>query len=214
MNLALDLDGTLISCEPRQSAVLSAALTCWKANADLKKIWEMKREGVSTREALEKSGLESTLAQSVADDWRRMIEEPVWLELDSVLPGVTETLFAMREAGAQLWLLTARSRQEWVYQQLARLWLLPFFHSVSVLPISEPAQAKARILRRMCADAFFGDTEPDWRASTEAGVPFYAVSTGQRSATFLLGKGVIFIDTCLSDSWRSLALSLGRARAV
>src|ERR1700677_3718654 len=110
IRLALDLDGTLISCEPRQSPVLSAALIRRKANADLKKIWERKREGDSTREALKKSGMGATLAQSIAEDWRRMIEEPVWLALDSVLPGVRETLNAMRKAGTQLWLITARSR--------------------------------------------------------------------------------------------------------
>lgn len=212
--LALDLDGTLISCEPRQSAVLSAALVCRKANADLRKIWELKREGDSTRDALKKSGLKSTLAQSVADDWQRMIEEPVWLELDSVLPGVRETLDAMRAAGAQLWLMTARSRGEWAAQQLARLQLISSFHRVLIVSASEPIPAKAQALREMDADAFFGDTESDWGAARKAGVPFYAVSTGQRSARFLSAKGVEFIDRCLADSWRALALRSGRTHAV
>lgn len=203
MNLALDLDGTLVSCEPRQSAVLQAALVSCGARADLNKVWELKRDGASTEQALVQQGLCPELSRRIAESWRRMIEDPLWLALDSVLPGVMETLQEMRGVGARIWLLTARSRCEWVPQQLARLGLKPLFDQVVVVPAYQVAQAKAAVLREVLPVAFWGDTEADWRASTAAGVPFFSVGWGQRSAAFLIESGAEQVHCDLPGAWEA-----------
>jgi len=203
MNLALDLDGTLISCEPRQTAVLRAALVGNGANVNLNRIWEFKREGASTAVALKKSGLSLELAHRVANDWRRMIEEPFWLGMDTVLPGVLEMLNEVRKEGIHICLLTARSRREWVIQQLTRLGLLPWLDHIVVVSPQGAVKAKTLVLCELSAVAFFGDTESDWRASNAAGVPFYAVASGQRSTTFLTSfdAGQVHLD--LAAAWES-----------
>lgn len=210
MNLALDLDGTLISCEPRQSAVLRAALAQYGARADLNRVWELKREGASTREALAQLGLDQGLVRRVAVAWQLMIEDPVWLGMDSVLPGVLEALRAMRDVGASLWLLTARSRREWAKLQLTQLGLISSLDRIIVAPTHDAAVTKTSVLREMGAVAFFGDTESDWRASLEAVVPFYAVSTGQRSSKFLARVGVQPVHSDLTAAFKAFQSDAGR----
>ena len=203
MRLALDLDGTLITCEPRHSAVLQAALEAHRLRADLTRVWEMKRGGSSTEAALFAAGLSRVDARVVAGEWRRMIEEPGWLALDRVLPGVSETLEEMRRT-SRLTLLTARSRSEWLPQQLCRLNLARFFDSISVVSPKHAVEEKARRLKEDSVDAFFGDTESDLRAAALAGVTFCAVSSGQRDRNFLgqLSGAVVFEQ--LPEAWKNV----------
>jgi phosphoglycolate phosphatase-like HAD superfamily hydrolase len=207
MNVALDLDGTLISCEPRQSAVLRAALLRSGELVDLKRVWELKREGESTENALIKLGLKLESARKIACDWQRMIEDPFWLGLDTVLPGVKKVLQAMRKTGIQICLLTARSRAEWVPQQLSRLGLLSLLDNVIVVPAKESSKAKATVLTKASPAAFFGDTESDWQASLVAGVSFYGIATGQRSATFLKSNTAnVYCD--MEAAWNALQVAI------
>jgi phosphoglycolate phosphatase-like HAD superfamily hydrolase len=210
MNLALDLDGTLITCEPRQSAVLQAVLACRGAQADLTQIWELKSNGASTEQALVELGMESTLARGIAEDWRRFVEDPLWLGMDTVHGGVIAVLSEMREAGARLWLITARSRSEWVPQQLARLGISQWLDQVTVVPTHEAVSAKSEVLRKISAAGFFGDTESDWRASMAVETPFFAVATGQRNAAFLTRMGVELVHHDLRAAWDVFLGELGR----
>ncbi|MEY4386963.1 MAG: hypothetical protein RLY20_2246 [Verrucomicrobiota bacterium] len=203
MNIALDLDGTLISCEPRQTAVLQAALTNVRVQIDRSAIWPLKRNGASTEAALSELGVAPALAREVSLEWQRMVEQPAWLALDSVLPGVIEVLQMMRAAGARLWLLTARNRPEWVRQQLIQLGLAPLLDKVVVVPSNQASSAKAAVLREALAVAFFGDTESDWRAAVAAQVPFYALETGQRSAAFLATTDIKPVHADLMAAWNA-----------
>ncbi|MFN3409272.1 MAG: HAD family hydrolase [Limisphaerales bacterium] len=203
MIVALDLDGTLISCEPRQSAVLQAALTRVGHQAEPQEVWRHKRDGLSTERALIRCGLAPVAAHAVAEQWRGTIEEPFWLSLDRVLPGVEAALEAMRAAGARLCLLTARSRPEWLPQQLTRLGLAPVLHEMRVVPPETARADKANQLVALKVEIFFGDSESDWRAARDAGVPFVAVSSGQRSERFLRDQGIDRVCPGLWEAWNA-----------
>ena len=214
MNLVLDLDGTLITCEPRQLAVLQAALSPLGVRVDLTKVWELKRNGASTEQALVQLGETPALARQVSEAWRSVVEEPVWLGLDTVPGDIGEVLSNMRVAGARLWLLTSRSRSEWVPQQLARLGLSIYLHQVLVVKTRDAVLSKSEMLRNISPAAFFGDTESDWNASMSADIPFFAVATGQRSAAFLNGIGVGVVYCNLAAAWDAfLAESACKPRA-
>jgi phosphoglycolate phosphatase-like HAD superfamily hydrolase len=199
MTLALDLDGTLISCKPRQSAVLRAALVAGRQTADVDAVWELKRAGASTTLALQACGLPLLAATSVSDYWQTWVEEPCWLSLDVVLDGVDATLASWCDSGLDLMLLTARSRPEWVAMQLRHLDLSGFFSRVESVPPTSAVESKARILRNSGAHAFVGDTESDARAAQAAGVRFIGVATGQRSAEFLRRVGVVNLASALAE---------------
>ena len=207
MNLVLDLVGKLITCEARQTAVLGAALICCGAQIDLHQVWELKRAGTSTENAMVQLGLVPELARRVISCWRHSIEDPIWLGLDSVQTGVFDVLSDMKRVGGRVLLLTARSHPEWVSQQLARLGLLPMLDNVTVVTPSEAVQGKIAMLRAFSATAFFGDTELDWLASIRAEVPFFPVSWGQRSEEYLARAvvGVSLIHADLASAWKTFA---------
>jgi phosphoglycolate phosphatase-like HAD superfamily hydrolase len=204
VKVALDLDGTLITCEPRQSAVLAAALAACRQTVNVARVWEFKRVGASTERGLVAAGLSHESAQEVAREWRRMIEESEWLALDRVIPGVRETLENMREMSMRLTLLTARGRQEWVPQQLRRLDLARFFEMIAVVSPERASAEKADRLADGSIRAFFGDTESDWRAASQTGATFYAVATGQREKSFLAQKCGVRAYDDLAEAWSEL----------
>jgi phosphoglycolate phosphatase-like HAD superfamily hydrolase len=204
VKIALDLDGTLITCEPRQSAVLEAALKPRRLSVDTRRVWGLKRKGASTEDALVTVGLSRADAREVARDWRRMIEAPAWLALDQVIDGVYETLDEMCCMSAHLMLLTARSRREWLEQQLRHLRLSRFFRSVIVVSPERATQEKAQCLSEESVAAFIGDTESDMRAASSARVAFYAVETGQRDAAFLARASESAVYSDLASVWNKL----------
>jgi phosphoglycolate phosphatase-like HAD superfamily hydrolase len=211
---AFDLDGTLITCEPRQQAVLRSVLVaCGPVN--LAAVWDRKRSGLSTRDALVSQGLSQASADIAAERWRERIEDYFWLQLDECLPSVRQTLRTLSQANAKLLLLTARSRPEWVRPQLGRVRLAEFFDEVFVVPSLHAVSTKAAILMREKADYYFGDTESDMAAARKAKVPAFIVGTGQRSESFLLSAGADAVFASLEDAVTQTGFLTGRfARAL
>lgn len=193
---ALDLDGTLLSCEPRQVA-LAARLHARFAGAELdaQAFWAAKRAGAPTLEALTATGCNASVAEAVAAEWIRQIEHEEWLAHDTLLPGGIEAAAAIVAHGMQPVVVTARRDPEATLAQLAWLGLSDALATcVVVAPGEHVERRKAAALRRLRALAFVGDTETDAAAAAEAGVPFAAVCCGQRSREYLESRvgGTVF----------------------
>ena len=202
INIILDLDGTLITCESRQMSVLKAALSIHGISINLCDIWSMKRAGANTIKALTSYGFSSILAKSITDDWSRMIEQYSWLNLDSLIPGVSHVIAEMNKC-ARIKLLTARTRPEWVRPQLQKLNIYHFFDEIIIVKPSLQKQEKTFWLKQLAATAYFGDTENDALAGERAGVPVYLVSTGQRNASFMIQSGVNQPYESLIEAWNA-----------
>ena len=200
MKLAFDLDGTLINCEPRQSSVLRATMAGYGLKVDLKRVWELKRDGASTKGAIKQLGLDQEQARRVVEAWSMMVETPFWLGMDTVISGVRESLHKIRNTGAVLCLITARKRKEWVRPQLVNLGLIGYFDHIVVVPQDDVAKSKAKVLGELTADAYFGDTESDFSACQISGVPFYGLCSGQRCREFLVQTGASLIFSDLSEA--------------
>lgn len=183
--LVFDLDGTLVTCEQRQIAVLRALCCTRGLPIDYADHWRRKRDGDSTLAALVSAGVPALMAKEIADCWRRSVEEYQWQLLDVLHEDVLETLDAMRSAGVSVHLLTARSRPEWVVPSLKRLGLIDSFESIHVVCPSDASLRKAEWLRTLRADCFVGDSETDLAAAVRADVRFVAVARGQRTARYL-----------------------------
>lgn len=200
MNIAFDLDGTLISCAQRHSAVLQSICNALSLDCDTQKIWEYKRNGSSTEAALVKMGMTATLARQIAGKWKRIIEEPYWLSMDSLLVGGKESLKKLKEQCHHLYLLTARDREDLLMLQLAQLGIRDLFEQIHVVRPERAREQKAARLKAMAAQIFIGDTESDFQAAGMAEVVFYAVSTGQRSQPYLQTQGITNIFSTLQDA--------------
>jgi phosphoglycolate phosphatase-like HAD superfamily hydrolase len=165
------------------------------------KIWDLKRSGATTREALLEFTGHAAVSDQVAALWQQIVEDPFWLGMDTVLPGVDKTLVEMRASGSRLHLLTARSAAVWVPSQLARLGLDGLLDEIIVVSPSTAAASKADLLRKKKIRLFFGDTESDFRAATNASVHFFGVATGQRNKEFLNASGIPYVFDSLHEAW-------------
>ena len=75
------------------------------------------------------------------------------------------------------------------------------FDGVTAVPPAHAVSAKATALRRLSPAGFFGDSESDAQAAKSAAVPFFAVSTGQRTADFLADAGIRDVFDSLAAAW-------------
>lgn len=183
--LALDLDGTLISCAPRHQALMRQLCRADHLASDfIERYWQAKREGASNLQALRDLGHPAPAARAAA--WARDIEHWPWLGFDRLLPGVAEALERRRHSVV---VLTARREHYFLRQQLSRLGLERRIDALIVVPPEHAVIAKAEALRQLQPLAFIGDTESDAEAASAAGCRFLALSCGMRSAAFWRARG-------------------------
>lgn len=208
--LALDLDGTLLDCETRQVALTRALLAQRGLPAlEAAAFWRRKRAGASTVKALAAQYGDAPWLPDLAQAWLEAIEQPQWLALDPLLPGVTATLDALRAAGVTLRLLTARSNADGLHATLARLGLAQYFDQVAVVDPAHASAQKAAILAGWQPAAFIGDTESDLAAAQRSGVPFAAVGWGQRDPAWLAAHGSAICHDDLAAAVAHLRTQLG-----
>ena len=184
--VVFDLDGTLISCRPRQMAALRAVSRL--SSRDLSEIWMAKRDGMTTHAALLGAGIPAIETEEIIRQWVRIIESPYYLSYDRLLPGAAEALQICRCIGFRTVILTARKSLRGLMIQANAMRLNSMADQIfSVDPRDGPVH-KARELRRISAEAMIGDSEVDAQAAASAEVSFYPVSSGQRSEGFLRRK--------------------------
>jgi hypothetical protein len=102
MIIALDFDGTLVDCEARQMAVLSAVSLRQGISVDLNSVWKFKRSGLNTRDALISTGISTSRSVALQSAWLSEIENTGWLSLDQLFPGVRGVLGAWSRSGHAL----------------------------------------------------------------------------------------------------------------
>lgn len=188
--VAIDLDGTLITCAPRQIFLFAALARGHGYAPDLEKFWRLKRNGNSTHSSSMLAGLPEAVGIRVAAQWISLIETPFWLALDRCHPDSIETLIKLRAANYKLIVITARQHKHWLNAQLSRLRLDCLVDAVFVVDPRDAAGAKARLLREHSTICFIGDTETDAAAAGLARTRFVALDRGQRDAEFLRQRNV------------------------
>ncbi len=191
MLIGIDLDGTLITCKNRQTIVLNAVLKQHRVTSiDASLVWEMKREGNTTYDALIAQRVSPEICNKICSEWTRLIEEPQWLEFDRLFSDVLQALQKLKSNNRNaLILISARKFPHWAKPQIRKLGLDIFFDEVQFVSHCSISAKKAEILKEKQCFAFFGDSESDLEAARISGVDFFAVSTGQRSRDYLISVG-------------------------
>ncbi len=187
--IALDFDGTLVSCKQKQIYALHSAL---KLNSitytSFVKFWQLKRNGYSTMQALVKTGIGYEDSIKISRSWIHIVETEEACRNDFIFPGVIDSLTDLCSS-ADLMLLSARRNASILESQLLSMGIIDKFVTwETVLPTNGVSEAKALVLRYKGACCYVGDTESDFSASLLASIPFYAVSSGQRNRSFLQKK--------------------------
>ena len=211
---AFDLDGTLIDAETRQVAVAADALERLGApQLDQTRFWRRKRAGANTAEALRGLGYPADVAREAARLWSEQIEGDEWLALDRALDGARRVLGGVQAGGDRVVVITARRRQAGARFSVSAAGLEDLVDDLIVVVPDDAVAAKAEALSQCGASWFVGDTASDGHAAGVAGVPFAAVSTGQRSPAALRKQG---FEPCrsLSGAVRRLSGVSGSAPLV
>jgi phosphoglycolate phosphatase-like HAD superfamily hydrolase len=199
VTIAFDLDGTLITTGPKQSLLLCAVARRFGVEINAGEIWRRKREGMSNRSVLLDFGLDGALADAISNDWKSRIETPYWQSLDRLFDDAMPILSDIRATGQRCILISARSNRYLFRQQVFQMRLSPYFTQNYCVSPAHAAAEKAAVLRLSGARLFVGDSESDFEAAELAGIPFRAVSTGQRSEAFLTNAGVTSVSASLRD---------------
>lgn len=186
-SIALDFDGTIVTCQHKQMTLLKAVANQFHEKVDCTTVWKEKRSGRSTLEILLSHGMSKKVAGNVTDEWIRQVELFQWLQLDSVMPGL-ETLLKKLKEKYRLVLLTARNNPWNLIIQVRNCGLYDCFDVIDVVRPSCAATDKSSRLEGYRPLVFIGDTESDYRAARNAGVAFMGVASGQRSYEYLVAE--------------------------
>lgn len=187
MIIALDLDGTLLTCAPRHCAVARYSLGCVIRGAPIKfdasRFWNQKRNGLTTHQCM--SFISQDAANAAAEIWLDQIENVHWLGMDSMIRGARDALLEMLHHGKTLALVSARRDPAAARLQIERLGVADLFESVHFVSPRNAREAKASVLRKLAASLYIGDTELDFAAAAAADVPCRLVDTGSRCSAYL-----------------------------
>lgn len=186
--IAFDLDGTLVSCAPRQKQALRHVSGL--STQRIEETWHMKRDGLNTRDALVATGTGPAEADRIAAGWGRIIETPSLLSIDTVLDGAEQALRRCRRSAYNVAIITARQSGWLLNAQMKALHLLPLCDKLIRVSPKNASIEKGEHLARMAPIVFLGDTESDAEAARRAGVGFIGLSGGQRSEDFLFRNGI------------------------
>ena len=208
--VAFDLDGTILDARVRQVAVAQAAARRIGRKLDGDAFWRAKRRGATTCEAFRALGIDQVASSEADRWWREHVERARWLELDRPLRGALRTLATLDREGWTILVLTARRNHAGARRAFRSLRLTRPARCVVVNPERAELE-KADALSASAAISYVGDSESDYHAALAAAVPFSAVSTGQRDATFLKALGCDVAGT-LADAFRTLRTTNERIR--
>jgi len=194
-SIVFDLDGTLITCENKQTIVLfSIFKSLGYKNLDfLSDWWKLKRNGYNTEKALYEIGISS--AQIISQEWTRIIEDFPWCSIDKPFDDSLSTLeFLKMNNRFRIIVITARKSKLQPFQVIQRFGFSNFIDDIVVVnPVNATAE-KALFLKKYKPLMYIGDTESDYNASVKARTRFIALNRGQRSHAFLKEYGIPQIE--------------------
>lgn len=186
--IVIDLDGTLLNSQDRHLVLLEDLLKIENIKLDTSDYLSHKRNGMSTYNWLLTKGIENANALKISRDWKRLIESKEYLKYDKLYDGCANFLLSLSR-NFSLILVTARSNEINVKQQLEYLGINGFFESVHVVSPYDGVNCKTQIMSNLQPKYIIGDTETDLVAACSVGAVFLAFSHGFRSEEFLKQKG-------------------------
>ena len=201
-SVAFDFDGTLVNCKIRQVEVLQSILRRKEINIrdfNINKWWKYKRNGLNTFDALVKMQINTKTAEYISNCWISNIENPEWLDLDSLFDCVIPMLNRLKELDKNVYIITARKSEHFFLNQIRKLCVDQYIKKYFVVTPFNSIEQKREILNQLKPSLYFGDSENDFYSAQKSGVKFIAVSTGQRSKQFLKMCGVDFIIDDISE---------------
>ncbi len=183
MRIGFDLDGTLITCEPKHSVLMSILANAHHVRFDRNKYWQDKRMGLNNKLALINQGVSKSTAAQMNTIWINSIERIEWACFDKLFSDTKVLLQELRAKGHTLHLVSARNHIPNANLQLRLLGIDQLFDSVDFVSV-QSKKTKSFYFEKRFIDCYFGDTEADFEATQIVNIDFYSVLTGMRNREF------------------------------
>jgi phosphoglycolate phosphatase-like HAD superfamily hydrolase len=198
LNIAFDLDGTLIGCENKQKYVLYSILNSLDSvnsitQEKLNYWWGLKRNGYTTELAL--TEMRFSDAKLVANKWIESIENYSWSYLDKPFKDSLSTFEYLKENyKINIIILTARTNTYLARQSINYFGFTKYISELVVVNPGKVIMEKERHLKIIKPLIYVGDSETDYAAATNSNIKFVGLTRGQRSKDFLKKLGDIQIE--------------------
>ena len=201
----IDLDGTLTDISNRHYGVYASCVDeLGGLPIPKEQYWDMKRDNIEWSNILSLSGLKVIDELIFIDKFISKIETTDWLRIDTLLPGVTDTLDNLSREYSLILVSLRRDRRE-LLDQLRNLSIDKYF-TLILSGHSDTKRGtlnkKAEIIREFeysKEDIIIGDTEADIAAGKQLGIRSFAVITGIRSKSFLDNQSPDYIIPIIND---------------
>lgn len=187
MKIAIDLDGTIVTCRERQMSLLMALAKAHSVEIDADRVWYLKRNGLNNQKSLLACNISSLKVNLICKKWESLIETFPWLYFDKLIDGVVDALLDCRSDGNTLHLLSARSNPSYGFLQLKTLGIQILFDSIHFVSPNIP-HAKVLVLKKLSPKYYIGDTERDYDDALMSNTIPILVSTGMRNVDYLYSK--------------------------
>ncbi|WP_300315514.1 HAD family hydrolase [uncultured Psychrobacter sp.] len=183
MRIGFDLDGTLISCQPKHCVLMTTIAKAFEVDFVATMYWQDKRAGLNNKQALINQGISGATAIAMNSTWISQIETMAWARFDAVFDHARSLLERLKHDGHTLHLVSARNHIPNARVQLNVLGMTHLFDSVDFVSL-QSKKSKAFYFEKRAIHCYFGDTEADFEAAKAVGVEFYPVLTGMRDRAF------------------------------
>lgn len=194
MTVYCDVDGTLLDSNARHVTLLRDLLQQkgyeWPVAAP--DYMAYKADGHNTRSWLKLAGFSQEEACDLAGQWQAQIETPFYLNLDKPYPDAVPFLQELKRLHMRVVLISARKNAEMLRAMLQDLGVLPLVDELLVVSPLHAAEEKAARLQPSVVpgDIMVGDTEADFLAAQQLGIPCYLLNRGFRSEGYWQQQGV------------------------
>ncbi|MGO9139667.1 MAG: HAD family hydrolase [Syntrophales bacterium] len=203
--LAFDLDGTILNVWDRYYRLYAESLNHQDQQPLTKSAYFRALRNGTPHYLLFDSCFQRAFYQGYLEYRKERLEDPDFLKLDLLVPGMAEDLRFLAQHFS-LALVTARNECRHLEWQLKELNILDYFHEVHVCGLYSGAQGKAKILDKIGAVCFTGDTEIDIQAGQILSIQTIGVLWGLRNSkalgrylpTKVVGKQSALIKAILS----------------
>ncbi|MCM1984383.1 HAD family hydrolase [Lyngbya confervoides] len=210
LTIFCDLDGPLIDVSRRYYKTYRLAIvetvyyyqaqgiTLQLLPVEQDRFWHMKLERIPDRDIAARTGFRGAQIDVFLDTVRRLVNQPIMLQEDRLQTWAVEALESLTQAGASLYLVTLRERQQ-AMQSLKRFGIYHYFTEVygtddEFSAYDNYVECKAVMLSRLMESLrlssgdevwMIGDTEADILSAKSLGIPAIALSCGMRSSEYL-----------------------------
>lgn len=211
MKIFCDFDGTIVDVESRNYRVYKE--TVEKNNGialEQADYWDLKRKKINWPILLEKSGLSPNIEKIFLENFIKKIEDPSYLNSDTLFPGAYETLEVLAKNN-QLYLVSLRRNEANLHAELEGLGIKHFFHKIlSGHSETDGYDKKIELIEKQMNDEeglIIGDTEADIVTGKKIGLISVAVTSGIRDKEFLANLEPDYLFESITELNRIIELN-------